>query len=142
MKIILLTIALALTTLLLQAQSKTETISEGTTITVTVPIKSTLGKVIIGLHNENTFMKQALVGLTGDIKDGMATATFTNVAPGIYGIVVLHDKNDNKRMDFEANGMPKEAFGVSNNVMTMGPPQWNDAKFEVGKTPVEMEIRL
>lgn len=142
MKTILLAITLTLTSFLLTAQSKTETVSEGTTITVTVPIKSTTGKVIFGLHNETTFMKEALVGLTGDIKDGMASVTFTDVTPGTYGIVVLHDKNDNKRMDFEPTGMPKEAFGASNNVMTMGPPQWNDAKFEVTDTPIEMEIRL
>ena len=142
MKTILLAITLTLTSFLLTAQTKTEIVSEGTTITVTVPIKSTTGKVIFGLHNETTFMKEALVGLTGDIKDGMASVTFTNVTPGTYGIVVLHDKNDNKRMDFEPTGMPKEAFGASNNVMTMGPPQWNDAKFEVTDTPIEMEIRL
>ena len=142
MKTILLAITLTLTTFLLTAQSKTEIATEGTSITVTVPIKSTTGKVIFGLHNESTFMKEALVGLSSDIKDGLAKVTFTNVTPGTYGIVVLHDKNDNKRMDFEPSGMPKEAFGVSNNVMVMGPPQWNDAKFEVADTPIEMEIRL
>ena len=142
MKTILLAITLTLTTFLLTAQSKTEIATEGTSITVTVPIKSTTGKVIFGLHNETTFMKEALVGLSSEIKDGFAKVTFTNVTPGTYGIVVLHDKNDNKRMDFEPSGMPKEAFGVSNNVMVMGPPQWNDAKFEVADTPIEMEIRL
>ena len=142
MKIILFTIALALTSLLLNAQTSKETISEGTTITVTVPLKSTSGKVIFGLHNETTFMKQALVGLSSEIKDGMASVTFTNVRPGTYGIIVLHDRNDNKQMDFEPNGMPMEDFGVSNNVMIMGPPQWQDAKFEVANTPLEMEIRL
>jgi len=142
MKTILLTITLALTTLLLNAQTSKETVSEGTTITVTVPLKSTKGKVIFGLHNEITFMKKPLAGLTSEIKDSKATVTFTNVSPGVYGIVVLHDKNDNKRMDFEPNGMPSEAFGVSNNLMIMGPPQWQDAKFEVTNTPLEMEIRL
>ena len=142
MKTILLTVTFILTTFLLTAQSKTEIATEGTSITVTVPIKSTTGKVIFGLHNETTFMKEALVGLSSEIKDGFAKVTFTNVTPGTYGIVVLHDKNDNKRMDFEPSGMPKEAFGVSNNVMVMGPPQWNDAKFEVADTPIEMEIRL
>ncbi|MDX1462028.1 MAG: DUF2141 domain-containing protein, partial [Marinirhabdus sp.] len=46
------------------------------------------------------------------------------------------------RMDFEANGMPKENYGVSNNVMNFGPPQWSDAKFEVSTAPLNMEIRL
>ena len=45
-------------------------------------------------------------------------------------------------MDFEANGMPKELYGASNNNMSMGPPRWSDAKFEVGTQPITMEIRL
>ncbi len=142
MKTILLTITLSLTALLLNAQTSTETTSEGTTITVTVPIKSTQGKVIFGLHTEESFMKNPIVGLNSEIKDGKAQVTFNHVTPGTYGIMVVHDKNDNKRMDFEASGMPIEAYGMSNNHMSYGPPQWDDAKFEVGDTPIEMEIRL
>ncbi len=36
-----------------------------------------------------------------------------------------------KKMDFEANGMPKESYGVSNNKMLMGPPTWQESKFEI-----------
>jgi uncharacterized protein (DUF2141 family) len=45
-------------------------------------------------------------------------------------------------MDFEPNGMPKEMYGVSNNVMNFGPPQWNDAQFEVASEPIALEIRM
>lgn len=142
MKTILLSITLALTSYLLNAQSTTEIITEGTTITVTVSLKGSGGKVLFGLHDESTFMKEPLEGASSEIKDGKATITFNNVKPGTYGVMVVHDKNDNKRMDFEINGMPKEAFGTSNNVMLMGPPQWSDAKFEVANTPIEVDIRL
>ncbi len=145
MKTILLTITLALTSLILNAQASetiSETTSEGTTITVTVTLRGTGGHVIYSLHNESTFMKAPLEGASSEIKDGKATVTFSNVAPGTYGIMVVHDKNDNKRMDFEPTGMPKEAYGMSNNPMSYGPPQWNDAKFEVADTPVAIEIRL
>ena len=142
MKTILLSITLSLTTILLNAQSNSEVESEGTSIIVTVTIKSTGGKILIGLHDETTFMKKSLVGLESEIVDGKATVTFTDVAPGVYGIMVLHDKNDNKQMDFDPNGMPLEAYGTSNNMMSFGPPQWNDAKFEVQHEPIEMEIRL
>ncbi len=142
MKTILLTFSLVLTTLLLNAQTNSETTIEGTTITVTVPINSTQGNIIFGLHNETSFMKEALEGLESEIIDGKASVIFTNVTPGTYAIIVLHDKNGNKQMDFEPSGMPKEGYGTSNNVMSFGPPLWNDAKFEVTDTPIEMEIRI
>ncbi len=144
MKTIILSIALSISAFFTNAQTDALTVSsEGTTITVTVPVQSSEGKVIFGLYNESTFMKAAPIqGLEGDIVDGKVTVTFTNVEAGEYGITLFHDKNNNKQMDFEANGMPKEMYGVSNNVMNFGPPQWSDAKFEVAETPIEMEIRM
>jgi uncharacterized protein (DUF2141 family) len=143
MKTIILTIALAISTFLLKAQTNDVASIKGTTITVTVPVASNEGNVIFGLYDENTFMKAAPIqGLEGEIIDGKVTVTFINVVPGTYGITLFHDKNGNKQMDFEPNGMPKEMYGVSNNVMSYGPPLWSDAKFEVSLESLELEIRL
>ena len=143
MKTIILTIAVAISTYFAEAQLADASTASGTTITVTVPVQSTEGTVLFGLYDETTFMKSMpLQGLESKIVDGKATVTFTDVAPGIYGITVLHDKNNNKNMDFDANGMPLESYGVSNNVMSYGPPMWSDAKFEVGLESIEMEIRM
>ncbi len=142
MKTFLLTITFALTSLFLNAQSSTETITEGTTLKVTVALNGSGGHILFGLHNESTFMKAPLESASSEIIDGKATITFNNVMPGTYGVMVVHDKNDNKQMDFEPSGMPKESYGMSNNVMSYGPPQWNDAKFEVSTTALEIDIRL
>lgn len=144
MKTVLVSIALSLTSLILSAQSETETsiATEGTTITITVPVQSSEGSILVGLYQESNFMQTPTLAAVGEIKDGKSIVTLNNVAPGEYGITLLHDKNGNKRMDFDANGMPLERYGVSNNIMSYGPPQWSDAKFEVGNTPIEMEIRL
>ncbi|MEM7187450.1 MAG: DUF2141 domain-containing protein [Bacteroidota bacterium] len=144
MKTIILSIAIAISTFLAKAQNNnTSTDVTGVTITVTVPVQTNEGSVLFGLYDEATFMKtMPLQGLESKIEDGKATITFTNVAPGTYGITVLHDRNGNKNMDFDANGMPLENYGVSNNTMSYGPPQWGDAKFDVADEPIEMEIRL
>ncbi len=142
MKAIILSIALSLTSFLLSAQAETEVTTEGTTITVTVPVKSNEGHVIFGLYDEYSFMKNPLVGLESTIVDGKATVTFTDVTPGTYAILLFHDKNDNKQMDFDTSGMPLEMYGVSNNIMSMGPPMWSDAKFEVAGEPIELDIRM
>lgn len=142
MKTIILTLTLIIANWVASAQD-TQKETSGTSITITVPVTSDEGSIILGLYDEATFMKAApLAGLDVLIKDGKATAVFENVAPGTYGITLFHDKNGNKNMDYEANGMPKEMYGVSNNVMSYGPPQWSDAKFEVANSPIEMEIRM
>jgi len=142
MKNLLLIIALLVTPLLASAQGKSEN-TEGTTITVTIPVPGYGGSLIAGLYDEATFMKAApLQGQESDVNEGYASVTFTNVTPGVYAISLFHDKNGNKTMDFEPNGMPKEMYGVSNNPMSYGPPQWSEAKFEVGTEPIKMEIRL
>ena len=62
--------------------------------------------------------------------------------PGSYAVLVYQDKNENKSMDFDSNGMPLEPHGTSNNVMTMGTPQWSDVKFDVGAELIKMMIKI
>ncbi len=147
MKTILISISLTLTAFIMNAQTSDTTLTSGAdaakgiSITVNVPVPSDDGLVMVALHNEATFMKAAPVqGLESEIVDGKATVTFTNVTPGVYAITLFHDKNGNKQMDFEANGMPIEMYGVSNNVMSFGPPQWSDAKFDVEEEALVFDI--
>lgn len=138
MKNLVLTLALAFTSLFSFAQD------EGITITVTIDnVTSDKGKVLMSLHTSETFMKgKGIKDAETSIEDGKVTITFENVLPGEYAILALHDENDNKRMDFEDNGMPKESFGMSNNVMAMGPPQYDDAKFTVADKDLDLNIRF
>ncbi len=114
------------------------------TVTVTIEnVLNTNGTILASLHTSDTFMNGAGVAdLSEAAQKGSVTFTFENVAPGTYAIMVLHDENDNKRMDFEANGMPKESYGMSGNEMAMGPPTFADAKFEVMEEDTELIIRF
>ena len=139
MKTLLVSFSLLICSLVVNAQS-----SEGNTITVTIEnAKNDQGSILVSLHNSETFMKGAgLQSAKGHIKDGKSTITLENVVPGEYAIMVLHDANDNQQMDFEPNGMPKESYGLSNNVMSFGPPSYADAKFNMGNEDLEMPIRF
>lgn len=123
------------------AQTETKMTSNGQNITVTIKnIKNNKGSVLLGLHTKDTFMKgPGIKNLKSKIENGQVTVTFTNVEAGTYAIMVMHDENDNKRMDFE-NGMPLESYGMSNNPMSYGPPQYSDAKFEVTDEDLEFNI--
>ncbi len=101
------------------------------------------GKIIFGLYTQETFMKAPPVkSAESSIKDGKVVVVFEDVTPGSYSILCYHDANGNQQMDFEPNGMPKEKYGSSNNRMAMGPPSWEETKFEVGSDPIKIEIRL
>lgn len=139
MKTLALFIALTLTAIFGYSQDKSET------LTITVKVDNPLndnGHVLIGLHTVDTFMKgQGVQNAKEKVKDGKVIVTFENVTPGDYAIMVLHDENDNQRMDLEANGMPKESYGMSNNPMLYGPPTFTDAKFELTESK-EIVIRF
>lgn len=114
------------------------------TITVKIDkVQSNKGHVILTLHNEKTFMKsEGIKSIKSKITDGKINVSFEGIAPGNYAILVLHDANDNNKMDFAETGMPTEAYGASNNAMSFGPPQFSNAKFEVANDDIEMEIIL
>lgn len=135
MKTIITTIALFVT-LLMNAQEATHT------LTVTVPnATKDDGKMVFSLNTAETFMKaKPIQSAAVDIKDGVATVTFENVTPGEYAVIVLHDLNGNKQMDFK-NGMPAENYATSGGTMSFGPPNWGDSKFTLNEN-TELSIRL
>ncbi|WP_458627156.1 DUF2141 domain-containing protein [Winogradskyella sp. PC D3.3] len=140
MKNLILTVALVLTSVIGFSQEE----NKGIIITVTIDnVKNDNGKVLTSLHNSETFMKgKGLQNAATEIKDGKVTIIFKNVLPGEYAIMTMHDANDNKRMDFQDNGMPLESYGISNNVMSFGPPNYDEAKFKVDDKDLELSIRF
>ena len=123
------------------AQAPSEAVA-GTTITVKIPVASDQGQVVFGLYTQNNFLQQPIDGINTQVEDGVATVTFNNVTPGEYAVIAFHDKNNDNQMNFDVNGMPLEDYGASNNIMSYGPPQWGNAKFEVADAPVALEIRF
>ncbi|WP_213522133.1 DUF2141 domain-containing protein [Nonlabens sp.] len=99
------------------------------------------GKMVYSLTTESQFLKAALQTASIEIKEGVATAIFEKVPYGDYAVIVLHDKNANEKMDFSSTGMPEEAYGMSNNPMSYGPPRWSDAKFTLA-SDMEIFVRL
>ncbi len=91
------------------------------------------GKLMMSLCDEDGYATWegcafAEPAATGDT----VTYAFVDVAPGTYAISVYHDQNANGRIDFSDFGPPSEAYGSSNNPLPrMGPPLWDDIKFEV-----------
>jgi len=77
------------------------------------------------------------------ISDGRARLTLADVPPGEYALAVVHDENANNTLDTSWIGIPREGIGTSNNAKArMGPPKYNDAKFEVGVAGAVQSIAI
>ena len=135
----ILTLILAICGLTLSAQEQS-----GVTITVVIEnVLSDKGHVLAGLYTEENFMRGAGVAeYATEARAGELSFEFKNVDPGVYAITVMQDFNNNQRMDFEASGMPVEPYGTSGNGMAMGPPNFQDSRFEVGDEDLEIRIRF
>jgi len=139
MKKFALLVGLALISFTTQAQDV-----EGATVTVTIEnVLSDGGTILGGLHTTDTFMKgPGVLNAMEPAKAGEVTLTFENVQPGTYAIMVMHDANDNKQMDMDANGMPQENYGMSGEPNPYGPPTFEGAKFELTGENQEFTIRF
>lgn len=139
MKTVVLFFSLLLSISFIHAQEE-----KGVTVTVTIEnVLNDEGTVLASLHTSDTFMRGGgIVDLAEKAKKGPITLTFENVVPGTYAVMAMHDANDNKRMDYESNGMPKESYGMSGNDMAMGPPNFDMAKFVVNGEDLNLNIRF
>ena len=107
-------------------------------------IKSKTGTLFIALYNEEAqFLKTAFDGTKVPVKDGKATATFNNLAKGVYAISAFYDKNNNGQLDTNFLGIPKEPTAMSNNAKgSFGPPKFKDAKFIIDKENKNIKIEF
>ena len=81
--------------------------------------------------------RMAKVDATGKLE-----LVFTDLAPGKYAVRLMHDENDNGKLDSNVVGMPTEGYGFSNNPMVMRPATFEEASFEVLEAGATITIAL
>lgn len=63
-------------------------------------------------------------------REGEMSFTAGSLPPGEYALRVMHDENNNGKLDTNIVGMPTEPWAFSNNATgNFGPPRWDDVKF-------------
>jgi uncharacterized protein (DUF2141 family) len=70
------------------------------------------------------------------------TFHFPDLPPGSYAVMVMHDENDNGKLDSNFMGMPIEGYGFSNNPGVMRKPTFEEARFELGAEGGAITVRL
>jgi len=117
-------------------------------ITVRVAgLRNNRGTVYVALFdNKKSFddSKGAVQSGQARPKQGTAIVVLKNVVPGRYALSFIHDENDNKKLDTNLIGIPKEGFGYSKDAMgRFGPPKFDDAALVIpaGDTTIVMHAK-
>ena len=88
---------------------------------------------------EQTYLQQSCT----PNDDGSCTVSFAAMDEGEFAMVVVHDANDNQKLDNGFLGFGAESFAYSNNASNplFGRASFDDAKFSVNES-MEIEISL
>jgi uncharacterized protein (DUF2141 family) len=114
------------------------------TVTIT-EIRAPKGSIGVALFNSESAWKEQTkpfagqrIAATGD----KVTVRFTDLPPGTYAVQVMHDENDNGRLDTNLLGIPSEGFGFSGNSTAMRRAHFDEARFTVGSEDLTVLIHL
>ena len=108
---------------------------ENFTLTVLVKnVEYEEGEIRIGLYNaEANWLEEAYreVAVNSTGAGELVSYSFTDLPGGTYAVAVLHDKNNNGKMDIGLTG-PTESYGFSNEASGfLGAPDFSDAAFRL-----------
>ena len=105
------------------------------------------GFAMVALNNSEESYKggenEAIAKTKIRVVDQKAQVIFSNLPYGSYGVSLYHDENANEKMDKNAMGIPKEAYGFSNNAKGFfGKPNYKDVMFELNSAEMQIVINL
>jgi uncharacterized protein (DUF2141 family) len=121
-------------------------------------VRSDKGELLIALYDNadgfaNALANAATRGLVPDSgrligtairsKTGNQSTIFTQLPPGRYAVVVIHDENDNGRLDENAFGVPTEGYAFGNDAQgLLSAPSFNAAAIAVGEAHLDVSVTL
>jgi uncharacterized protein (DUF2141 family) len=106
-------------------------------------ISPATGTVEISLFDSaESFMIEPHLQQSGTAgEDGSFETEFVSLPEGEYAVVVVHDANDNGKLDSGFLGFGGESYGYSNNARSwFGRPDFEDAKIVVDQPGTLVEI--
>jgi uncharacterized protein (DUF2141 family) len=117
------------------------------TFTLTVEsIPESKGEIRIAVFDsQNTYERKEdpVHAVVVPVDEQTITWSDDSLPHGNYAIAVYHDKNTNGELDTNLIGIPKEAYGFSNNARgKFGPASWEDAKFTVDSDNAAISIQI
>ena len=121
-------------------------------------VRSDRGELLIALYDNPDGFRSAianaatrgllpdsgrLIGTAIRAQRGKQSTVFTQLPLGRYAIVVIHDENDNGRIDKNAWGVPTEGYGFGNNAQGfLSAPAFDAAAVDIRDADVSTSIIL
>jgi uncharacterized protein (DUF2141 family) len=108
-------------------------------------LKVAKGTVRVSLYTARDWLddKGIVAKATAKATGPTAKVAFDDVAPGRYGIALIHDEDGDGDMTYTFLGLPAEGFGFSNNVRpVLSAPDFDDAAFDLKEPGVKLVIAL
>ena len=127
--------------------SQSNSLVNSDTVRIQIPnVKSDKGELLVAIFNkESGFPENASLSFKTakmKAKKGAQTIVINQLNHGKYAIALFHDENGDGKMNKNMLGIPKEGYGVSNNVKNlMSAPAFKDAVFSHTKD-TELTIQL
>lgn len=114
------------------------------TLTITVEgVEASKGHIAVAVYSEKEFFLKEGKEFTGIFAKAFKDVTaieIPNLPNGEYAVCIFHDENDNKKMDTNFFGIPKEPIGFSiGKVKTFGPPGFDECSFVISS---DFEIKI
>lgn len=121
--------------------------SSGKLIIKVSGVRNQNGKIIISIFKSADGFpgkpSKAEILAVGEINKNTAQVTVENIPFGDYAVSLVHDENDNKKMETNFLGIPNEGIGTSNDAKgTFGPPKFEQAKFKFSKDNQKIKINM
>ncbi|ADJ28434.1 DUF2141 domain-containing protein [Nitrosococcus watsonii] len=119
--------------------------SEENTIVIKITdIEPAEGQVQIALYNAaERWLEESLAHVALELKGREVEWRVEGIPDGVYAVAAFHDRNKNGKADRNWLGIPKEAYGFSNNVkVVFKPPSWDAVKFIVARPITAISIEL
>ncbi|RED95258.1 DUF2141 domain-containing protein [Marinoscillum furvescens] len=86
---------------------------------------------------------QAIYRTTALAADDTVKLLVDHLPKGEYAFSIIHDENTNNLLDTNLLGIPKEGVCASKNAKSMfGPPSFEQAAFQLSKTPISFHLKL
>jgi uncharacterized protein (DUF2141 family)/uncharacterized membrane protein len=113
--------------------------SSGTLIVTIRGLRSDVGRVRLAVFNRAAGFPEdgsvAFRAVATGIRDGQAEVRFDDLPPADYAVSMYHDENDDAKLNKRLFGIPKEGYGVSNNVVhARRAPTFEEARFRLNGT--------
>ncbi len=99
--------------------------------------KNVKGSVFVGLYNkpQGFASENAFRNFSYEISGPEICVTFDTLSKGNYAVAVIHDENNNHKLDQGEMGIPTEGYGFSNDARGLfGPPDFRLAMFYFAAT--------